>query len=105
MRRSERGEVRRQAKNFVIQGACADGLKLALALLFERRMECPGAVPILAVHDEIVVECAEAQAERVELWLETAMIDAMNAVLNGEDAEGPRVPIEVEIETAETWAG
>jgi hypothetical protein len=36
-----------------------EGLKLAVALLHERREECPGATPILAVHDEIVVECDE----------------------------------------------
>jgi DNA polymerase-1 len=40
-----------------VQGTGAEGLKLALAILYERRDECPGAVPILAVHDEIVVEC------------------------------------------------
>ncbi len=39
---------------------------MALALLWERRDECRGAVPILAVHDEIVVECDEGEAEKVE---------------------------------------
>lgn len=34
---AERAAVRRAAMNFPIQGACADGLKLALALLWERR--------------------------------------------------------------------
>ena len=33
-----------------MQGIGADGLKLALALLHERRAGCPGKVPILAVH-------------------------------------------------------
>jgi hypothetical protein len=46
------------------QGTGADGLKLALALLWERREEAPGAFPVLAVHDEIVIECDEAKAER-----------------------------------------
>ena len=50
-----------------MQGTGADGLKLAL--LYERRDECPGAVPILAVHDEIVVECDEGEAEKVEAQL------------------------------------
>ena len=40
-----------------VQRTVADGPKLALALLHEWREECPGAVPILAVHDETVVEC------------------------------------------------
>ena len=46
-----------------MQGTGADGLKIALTLLYERRDECPSAVPILAVHDEIVVECDEEDGE------------------------------------------
>jgi DNA polymerase-1 len=38
-----------------VQCTGADGLKFALALLWERRHECPGAAPILAVHDEVIV--------------------------------------------------
>jgi DNA polymerase-1 len=91
--------------NSPVQGTGADGLKLALALLHERRNVCPDAVPILAVHDEIVVECEEADAQKVEAWLERAMIDGMDEVLNGPVAEGPRVPVEVEARNAETWAG
>jgi DNA polymerase I len=48
--------------NAPVQGTAADGLKLALALLWERRSECPGAVPVLVCHDEIVVECDAEQA-------------------------------------------
>src|SRR5215217_4388526 len=51
--------------NSPVQGTGADGLKLALAYLWERRDECAGVVPILAVHDEIVVECDEDQAKKV----------------------------------------
>ena len=40
-----------------VQGTGTEGPKLALALLYERPDECPGALPILAVHDEIVLEC------------------------------------------------
>jgi len=43
--------------NAPVQGTGADGLKLALALLWERRDKCPGAVPVLVCHDEVVVEC------------------------------------------------
>lgn len=49
--------------NSPVQGTGADGIKLALALLRERRGECPEAVPILVVHDEIVLECDEGAAE------------------------------------------
>lgn len=35
-----------------------------LALLWERRDECPGAVPIIGCHDEIVVECDTERTSR-----------------------------------------
>ena len=90
--------------NAPVQGTGADGLKLALALLWERREECPGAAPIACVHDEIVVECDGAEDKKVETWLETAMIDGMDRVLNGPDVGGPRVPVEVETQIDKTWA-
>ena len=91
--------------NAPVQGTGADGLKLALALLWERRGECPGAVPVACVHDEILVECDEDKAEKVEAWLEKAMIDGMDKVLNGPEVGGPRVPVEVETQIDKSWAG
>mgnify|MGYP001240621060 CR=1 FL=1 len=93
--------------NFPVQGTGADGLKLALALLWERRDECPpGATPILAVHDEIVVECYEADAGKAGRWLRAAMIEAMDEVINGDLSEGDplRVPVEVEVEVGRAWS-
>ena len=103
--RRERNEVRRQAKNFPIQGCCADGLKLALTLLWERREECPGTIPILAVHDEIVVECDEDKAEEAQAWLKAAMVEGMERALNEPDDEGPGVQVKVEIKIGKSWAG
>jgi DNA polymerase I-like protein with 3'-5' exonuclease and polymerase domains len=100
---TEEGFFRRL--NSPVQGTGADGLKLALGLLHERRDERPGAVPILAVHDEIVVECNETEAGGVEVWLKKAMLDGMDGVLNAPDVEGPRVPVEVEVESGRSWAG
>ncbi len=57
-------------------------------------------MPILAVHDELVVECDEGEAEKAEGWLKWAMVDGMGAVVN---AEEPRVPIEVEVTVSKTW--
>jgi DNA polymerase-1 len=100
------GRLRRDVSSYAehlnapVQGTAADGMKLALALLWERRDECPGAVPILAVHDEIVVECDEGEAEKVEAWLKNAMVDDMDTVVN---ATEPDVPIEVETSVAQTW--
>src|SRR3712207_4653749 len=87
--------------NAPVQGTAADGLKLALALLGERRGECPGAVPVLVCHDEIVVECDADQAADAKVWLEKAMIEGIDTVLNGAD-EG-HVPVEVEARVAISW--
>jgi DNA polymerase-1 len=84
--------------NTPVQGTGADGLKLALALLWERRDQAPGAFPVLAVHDEIVVECDEAQAGAVSAWLEQAMRDGMEPLIDP-------VPVEVKVEKAQTWGG
>jgi len=85
-----------QRLNTPIQGSGADGLKLALALLWERRDQVPGAYPVLAVHDEIVVECAVEQAEAVATWLRSAMVDAMAPLLG-------TVPVVVDVQTAARW--
>jgi DNA polymerase I len=84
--------------NMPVQGTGADGLKLAMALLWERRADCPGAVPVLAVHDEIVVECDTAQADAASTWLKQAMLDAMTPLVEP-------VPVEVEVSVAPTWGG
>ncbi len=89
--------------NSPVQGTGADGLKLALALLWERRHEYPGAVPILAVHDEIVVECGEDEAAGVEAWLEEAMIDGMGEAIDASGRERSSVPVEVEVRRAWAW--
>jgi DNA polymerase-1 len=84
--------------NTPVQGTGADGLKVALALLWERRAEAPGAVPVLVVHDEIVVECAAEQAGVVAAWLRRALVDGMAPLLDP-------VPVEVEVQVARTWGG
>jgi DNA polymerase I-like protein with 3'-5' exonuclease and polymerase domains len=87
--------------NAPVQGTGADGLKLALTLLWERRDECPGAVPVLVCHDEVVVECDAEQAGEVKAWLEKAMIEGMEAVLSGMEEVG--VPVEVDARIARSW--
>jgi DNA polymerase I-like protein with 3'-5' exonuclease and polymerase domains len=68
--------------NAPVQGTAADGLKLALALLWERRSECPEAMPILVCHNEVGVECEAERAADAKAWLEGAMIEGMDTVLN-----------------------
>jgi DNA polymerase I-like protein with 3'-5' exonuclease and polymerase domains len=84
--------------NTPVQGTGADGLKLALALLWERRTEEPGAFPVLAVHDEIVVECERGRASTVEAWLRKAMIDGIQPLIDP-------VPVQVEVKIGTTWGG
>ena len=88
--------------NAPVQGSAADGLKLALALLWERRSECPGAVPVLVCHDEVVIECDADKAEDGKRWLVHAMKDGMDAVV---DVVEPRILIEVEASISKTWSG
>jgi DNA polymerase I-like protein with 3'-5' exonuclease and polymerase domains len=84
--------------NLGVQGTGADGLKKALALLWERRAECPGARPVLAVHDEIVVECDTDRAAAAAAWLKQAMLDGMAPLV-------APVPVEIEVTVSPTWGG
>jgi DNA polymerase I-like protein with 3'-5' exonuclease and polymerase domains len=84
--------------NYAVQGTGGDGVKLALALLYERRDQIPGAFPVLAVHDEIVIECAADKAEAAAAWLKAAMVDAMAPLI-------APVPVDVEVKVGRTWGG
>jgi DNA polymerase I-like protein with 3'-5' exonuclease and polymerase domains len=87
--------------NAPIQGIIADGLKLVLALLRECRDKCPGAMLVLVCHNEAVVEWDATQAADAKAWLEEAMIEGMNTILNGTDEV--QVPVEVEARIARSW--
>ncbi len=69
--------------------------------MWERRDECPGAVPVLVCHDEIVVECVAEKAAAVRVWLESAMVEGMDAVLSY--VREARVPVEVESQIVNAW--
>jgi DNA polymerase-1 len=84
--------------NTPVQGTEADGAKLAMALLWERRGEAPGAFPVLFCHDEIVVECDAGQAEAVKDWLTGAMVEAMAPLIDP-------VPVGVDVKAGRTWGG
>jgi DNA polymerase I len=98
-RRRRAGVTRFTEKlNSPVQGTGADGLKMALTYLWERRADCLGAFPVLVVHDEIVVEADADQADAAAAWLKAAMIDGMAPLLNP-------VPCEVDVKIGRTWAG
>jgi DNA polymerase-1 len=97
-RRVLRVERFNEKLNLPVQGTGADGLKAALALLWQRRRLFPTAFPILAVHDEIVIEADEADSVGVTAWLKAAMIDAMAPLIDP-------IPVEVETKIGRTWGG
>jgi DNA polymerase-1 len=84
--------------NSPVQGTEADGAKLAMALLWERRGQCPGAFPVLFCHDEIVVEADAGRVEAAAAWLRQAMLDSMVPML-------APVLVEVEVRVGATWGG
>ena len=75
--------------NLPIQGACADASMLALAYVDARLFEAGVAGgPVCWVHDEIVLEVREDQAERAAEILKQAMIDAFVEVFPGAPTAG-----------------
>lgn len=94
--RSSIGSAQRYARNMPIQGTSADILKRALRLLHDDiRGTSAGLVNI--VHDEIVVECDNADAEQTASVLESAMVRAGQQFVT-------RVPIKVDVHIACDWA-
>jgi DNA polymerase I-like protein with 3'-5' exonuclease and polymerase domains len=58
-------------------------------------------VPVLVCHDEVVIECHAERAPVVRPWLGSAMIEGMDAVINGTGRAS--VPVEVEAPIAMRW--
>ena len=85
----------RQAMNAGIQGLAADIFKVAIVRL-DKALEDDGLVStiVLQVHDEIIVEAPEAEV--------TQASELMVSVMKG--AFDLRVPMEVDLQIAETWA-
>ena len=85
-----------QAKtNLVVQGACADGLKLALCEIHKALPK--DAKIITTVRDEISVEAPEAQAEQVKKLLAKIMVSVFDKLFK------KQVPIEVDAKICENW--
>ena len=80
--------------NTPVQGGSADGIKQALVDLAARLPD--GAKIVSTVHDEIIVECGEAQSEPVRDLLASVMRETMQAIF-------PQVPIEVEATVCTNW--
>ena len=81
--------------NTPVQGGTADGLKYAMVLLSER---LPAEARIVAtVHDEVLVECRQNDAEDVRSLMVDTMREAMETLF-------PEVPVEVDASIGDSWA-
>jgi DNA polymerase I-like protein with 3'-5' exonuclease and polymerase domains len=78
-----------------VQGSCADGMKRALVLLSTRLPQ--GANILSTVHDEVIVESPDADAEAVCSLVRKSMIDAMTDLF-------PKVPIDAEAGVCGRWS-
>ena len=84
----------RVARNMPIQGTAADIIKIAMIKVSERlKREIPQAALIMQVHDELIVEAPESEAEHACKILEEEMQNA--AVLD--------VPLTVDAHYGKTW--
>ena len=85
----------RVARNMPIQGTAADIMKLAMVNVY-RRMQREGIKSrlILQVHDELIAECPEDEAEHVRKLLEEEMSGAASL----------SVPLTANAKTGHSWA-
>ena len=81
--------------NFVVQGSCADTLKLAMLYLAQRLPQ--GAQLVATVHDELVIEAPESIAEQVRST-------TINAMRDGFEKLFPGVPIDVQAKICKRWS-
>jgi DNA polymerase-1 len=78
-----------------IQGTAADIIKLAMLRVDNvLTQECLSARLVLQVHDELIVECPEAEAETVQALLTREM----------EGVAQLSVPLTAEAKVGKTWA-
>jgi DNA polymerase I-like protein with 3'-5' exonuclease and polymerase domains len=80
--------------NTVVQGSCADALKLAMV---ELAQELPsGAGIVSTVHDELIVEVPEDRAEETKLLVEKCMLRAVEQLF-------PGLPVAAEVKVCNNW--
>jgi DNA polymerase-1 len=97
-RRARGGYSYTEALNIPVQGGAAEVMMAALARV-ERELEGLDAFPVNVVHDELVVECSDRDADDVRTAVETAMVEGMLAIF----PEAPTRDL-VEIGSGRNWA-
>ena len=83
-----------QRLNYAIQASCAEGLKESLALLMMEKKDTWRLVG--AIHDELICEVPEEDAEYAKSVIEKIMINGMRKLVK-------QVPIEVESHVSKVW--
>ncbi|MDR1870178.1 MAG: DNA polymerase I [Treponema sp.] len=92
--KTEKASAERIAVNTPIQGSAADIVKTAMLNLDKRlTAERSGARLLLQVHDELILECPEKDAEKTAMLVKTEM----------EQAASLRIPLRVCVETGKRW--
>jgi len=89
--------IKRAAMNHPIQGTGADMIKLALVAISKKlKQENLDAHIINTIHDEIMIECSEKDAEKSLQIAEQEMINAGAVILKD-------IPIKVEARIVDSW--
>lgn len=85
----ERAAIRRQGGNLPIQGTAADIMKVAMGRLWRYN-------PVIQVHDELVLEVPERDAQAVSQLVKRVMKDVAEEILG--------VPVDVSVRFGRVWA-
>ena len=93
---NKRAQAERLAVNTVIQGSAADLIKLAM-LAIQRKIEVESlpVTTLLQVHDELVFELPETEAQMHAAWIREKMSGALRL----------DVPLKVDITIGPNWLG
>lgn len=93
--RGQLGALKRIGKNAPIQGTASDIFKRAIKLLDDSLQNFDAQI-VHCIHDEIIVECAEAIAPEIAPLVSQAMVKAGKEFL-------PRVPVEADAKIEQAW--
>lgn len=93
--RQQLGALKRVGKNAPIQGTGSDLFKRAVKMV-DDKLQGHDAQVVHCIHDEIVVECNEAIADKIAQLVSITMIKAGKEFL-------PRVPVEAAAEVTDAW--
>lgn len=84
--------------NTPIQGTAADVFKAGLAQIAETRAVHPNVDLVLAIRDEVVMECDVDDADDVASWVTDCLTAGVRRYL-------PSVPVQVDVSVSSSWGG